>query len=378
MQGAKRNLVRWTGKTSASAAGLKISWVNLADDLDKKLLLCIQFACSEAGLRIPWENVAKLMGEKVSEGAIVQHLAKLRSKMLELRLDVPPPLKRIPATAPSKIYAESGNNRGRPVPSVTASVAKPATAARRTGKKKTRARRSGLNSDSDSQSDVKNMEIADDTDDEWGTVSDRKRRKLKGKQRQLAEPEAFHEPAPELTVDHTNDISTRQSPPPHEQTAQFALRRQLAGGTRQLGSKHDSAKYNGNQNTRESGSSETSDIDAATPKMNAMVTRAADSGDGVEQVTTSNVRTFGRPQLTNSPTRDIERRVCSFTTRHVHKFAHENTGIRSCSEYPHEGCLSSPFRQPSVSTKWARFNRACGTKGPYKYALDLIAELELV
>lgn len=52
------------------------------------------------------------MGEKFSEGAIVQHLAKLRAKMVELNMKVPPPLKRGVVNIPSKIYA--GGNKGPP------------------------------------------------------------------------------------------------------------------------------------------------------------------------------------------------------------------------------------------------------------------------
>jgi hypothetical protein len=85
------------------------------DDLDKQVLLTIQYACNEAGVRIPWDDVARLMceitKEPVTGGAIIQHLAKLRSKMESYEFKVPPPLKRgLPANTPSKIYA-AGNKR---------------------------------------------------------------------------------------------------------------------------------------------------------------------------------------------------------------------------------------------------------------------------
>ncbi|KAK2732319.1 hypothetical protein FQN55_004261 [Onygenales sp. PD_40] len=73
---SKRQIVRWN------------------DQLDNKLLLSIQFACSAVGIRIPWQEVAEQMGNGISEGAIVQHLAKLRKRMDDMGLDVPPPLKR--------------------------------------------------------------------------------------------------------------------------------------------------------------------------------------------------------------------------------------------------------------------------------------------
>ncbi|WEW56360.1 hypothetical protein PRK78_001803 [Emydomyces testavorans] len=73
---ATRTIVRWN------------------DELDKQLLLSIQSACNSAGVRIPWGNVAALMGEKITEGAIVQHLAKLRSRLEGEGIPVPPPLRR--------------------------------------------------------------------------------------------------------------------------------------------------------------------------------------------------------------------------------------------------------------------------------------------
>lgn len=87
----------------------------LTDDLDKQVLLIVQYACNEAGVRIPWDDVARMMCEvtdqPVTGGAIIQHLSKLRSRMESYELGVPPPLKRgLPANIPSKIYAP-GNKR---------------------------------------------------------------------------------------------------------------------------------------------------------------------------------------------------------------------------------------------------------------------------
>ena len=55
----KRHLVRWN------------------DDLDKLLLLHVQYAFSENGVRIPWEQVADNMGENITKGAIEQHMSKV-------------------------------------------------------------------------------------------------------------------------------------------------------------------------------------------------------------------------------------------------------------------------------------------------------------
>ncbi|KAL8729255.1 MAG: hypothetical protein Q9166_004876 [cf. Caloplaca sp. 2 TL-2023] len=71
-----RNLVRWN------------------DDMDKKLLLTVQWACNIKGVKIPWEMVATEMGPTVTAGAVIQHLAKFRSRMVAHGADVPPPLTR--------------------------------------------------------------------------------------------------------------------------------------------------------------------------------------------------------------------------------------------------------------------------------------------
>ncbi|KAI1615350.1 hypothetical protein EDD36DRAFT_462866 [Exophiala viscosa] len=89
---SKRVLVRWS------------------DDLDKGVLLAVQYACAEAGIKIPWARVAQVMGPRFTEGAITQHLAKLRNLMSTTGIPVPPPLKRGMLTkTPSKIYSKANN-----------------------------------------------------------------------------------------------------------------------------------------------------------------------------------------------------------------------------------------------------------------------------
>ncbi|EAW06425.1 uncharacterized protein ACLA_081090 [Aspergillus clavatus NRRL 1] len=80
----KRTLVRWD------------------DDLDELLLLTVQSVCNKNNIKIPWAEVATTMGHNVSEGAIVQHLAKVRLRRLEAGKDVPPPLRRGGPGAASK------------------------------------------------------------------------------------------------------------------------------------------------------------------------------------------------------------------------------------------------------------------------------------
>ncbi|KAK2873236.1 hypothetical protein FQN49_002491 [Arthroderma sp. PD_2] len=75
------------------------------DDLDRKLLLAIQSACNRLGVRVPWNEVATMMKNGITEGAIVQHLAKLRTRMVNAGLEVPPPLRRGGTSEPSKLSA---------------------------------------------------------------------------------------------------------------------------------------------------------------------------------------------------------------------------------------------------------------------------------
>ncbi|CAI7674524.1 unnamed protein product [Penicillium pancosmium] len=75
----KRNLVRWD------------------TDIDTHLLLAIQAACNSSNTKIPWDLVASTMGPKYTEGAIVQHLSKLRSRRVRDGKIVPPPLRRAAA-----------------------------------------------------------------------------------------------------------------------------------------------------------------------------------------------------------------------------------------------------------------------------------------
>ncbi|KAL8676892.1 MAG: hypothetical protein Q9186_006622, partial [Xanthomendoza sp. 1 TL-2023] len=86
-----RNLVRWT------------------DEMDKKLLLTVQWACNIKGVKVPWEIVATEMGPTITAGAVIQHLAKFRQRMVAQGVEVPPALTR------------GGNNHG-PLTKATTTV----------------------------------------------------------------------------------------------------------------------------------------------------------------------------------------------------------------------------------------------------------------
>lgn len=68
-------------------------------DHDIMLLLTIQQVCNAQGIKLPWNEIANVMGAKFSEGAIIQHLAKLRLRRQNDGKQVPPPLRRSVASS---------------------------------------------------------------------------------------------------------------------------------------------------------------------------------------------------------------------------------------------------------------------------------------
>ena len=84
--------------------------------MDKKLLLTVQFVCNAEGVKIPWDKVGIVMGDEISDGAVIQHLAKLRSRMLKAGLDVPPPLRRGGGCGLSGRNSGEGSSQSKPTP----------------------------------------------------------------------------------------------------------------------------------------------------------------------------------------------------------------------------------------------------------------------
>jgi hypothetical protein len=80
---------------------LQVLTISTADE-DQKLLLYVDYVCTELGISMPWDAIAAKMeprdqaaGEKPMTGeAIKQHLAKLRAHRATKGHDVPPPLDR--------------------------------------------------------------------------------------------------------------------------------------------------------------------------------------------------------------------------------------------------------------------------------------------
>ncbi|KAI5293585.1 hypothetical protein KEM55_007028, partial [Ascosphaera atra] len=68
--------------------------VRWSTDLDLKLLLSIHHITSTHNIKLPWKQIADLVGDPVTDGAILQHLAKLRNRCEERGLNVPPKLPR--------------------------------------------------------------------------------------------------------------------------------------------------------------------------------------------------------------------------------------------------------------------------------------------
>ncbi|KAE8158531.1 hypothetical protein BDV40DRAFT_291713 [Aspergillus tamarii] len=82
----------------------------------KKRTLVRWDVCNNQSIKIPWSEVASTMRNNVTEGAIVQHLAKVRTRRVDAGKEVPPPLRRGGVGSSSKSFGNA--------PSRTASGAK--------------------------------------------------------------------------------------------------------------------------------------------------------------------------------------------------------------------------------------------------------------
>ncbi|EXJ91505.1 hypothetical protein A1O3_00053 [Capronia epimyces CBS 606.96] len=176
----KRNLVRWS------------------DDLDKGVLLTLQYAAAESGMKLPWARVAEIMGPRFTEGSIVQHLAKLRTIMNAEGLPVPPPLRRGMVTKPpSKVYPNAvSKNKYESVSPMYSGSPEPMTkdcsiygrpkrnpsedaeeSAKGKGKARAKFSRHGMSEEDEDEESV--PELYDSDEDDY--VTKKKARKSKGK-----------------------------------------------------------------------------------------------------------------------------------------------------------------------------------------------------
>ncbi|KAL8857746.1 MAG: hypothetical protein Q9178_005646 [Gyalolechia marmorata] len=159
-------------------------------ELDKKLLLTLQWACNAKGLKIPWDLVAEQMGPTISPGAVIQHLAKFRTRMVEQGYSVPPPLTR------------GGSNNGIRAGRDRNIVSEPPTAgpSRRTTKRATK--KAKQNEDSE------NTDQESDQSSEEETFTKRPRKaKGKGKAKRPARVRRAAKEAQQLTVSDFDAVS---------------------------------------------------------------------------------------------------------------------------------------------------------------------------
>ncbi|SLM39651.1 hypothetical protein LPUS_10240 [Lasallia pustulata] len=134
--------------------------------MDKKLLLTIQSVCNADGVKVPWDKVGAIMGDKITDGAVIQHLAKLRQRMVAQGLSVPPPLRRGGASLISTGYSGSSYSASK------------STAARNTKSSSSRATQ-GVNEEDEEDFDV---DKASEPDEEFAAPRSKKvKREPKGK-----------------------------------------------------------------------------------------------------------------------------------------------------------------------------------------------------
>ena len=62
--------------------------------MDKQLTLAMQYEANRAGIALPWEKIGARMDEQITGGAVIQHLAKMRARLVEQGEPVPPSLRR--------------------------------------------------------------------------------------------------------------------------------------------------------------------------------------------------------------------------------------------------------------------------------------------
>ncbi|KAJ5786215.1 uncharacterized protein N7503_011427 [Penicillium pulvis] len=98
-------------KHSSSKGRTLVRWDN---DLDIQLLLTVQQACNANAVKIPWERVAATMGPKFTEGAIIQHLSKVRTRRENEGKPNPPSLRRsVPASTSAMTPVSASGGAGR-------------------------------------------------------------------------------------------------------------------------------------------------------------------------------------------------------------------------------------------------------------------------
>lgn len=176
----------------------------IPEEMDKKLLLTMQYSCNLAGLAVPWNDIGSIMGTGISGGAVIQHLAKLRIRMVKKGLDVPPPLRRGGGGSRISTSASSSSK-------VKATPAKKGTA---TTKKPKKAKKK-VDPGSDGSEDDNDTWVDDDSDEEYGEPP-AKRAKSNGKDamrpRKMKTEDSDEEVATPTRPSKRKHQSTKSSP----------------------------------------------------------------------------------------------------------------------------------------------------------------------
>ena len=93
-----RNIVRWNGRLlfislfciTRTCPYMQNYWLSCwAEDLDRTLLLAIQHECERNNVTLPWAKIAQHISETTTEGAVKQHLHKLRQRRVKARYATP-------------------------------------------------------------------------------------------------------------------------------------------------------------------------------------------------------------------------------------------------------------------------------------------------
>ena len=126
------------------------------------------------------------MGPKFSGGACVQHLAKLRSRMEEENIPVPPPLARgLVTSKPSSVYAKTTPRKRQAAESRAAAVIQPLNPPSSTPPPKKRKyikKEPGIIKEEETEGDeMPVLHDNDDTDDDYGDKPKKKARTTRGK-----------------------------------------------------------------------------------------------------------------------------------------------------------------------------------------------------
>lgn len=154
--------------------------------------MTVQSVCNAQAIRIPWADVARTMGHNASEGAIVQHLAKLRTRRADAGKEVPPPLRRSAAVTSSASSALS--SRGNTI-----------SKSRETSKSKPTRQSDMIHPDPDREGEAAmNYDCDRSSDDDYGKTS-RKRASKRKRTMSTTEKLSFKHNPEDTHVKHESD-----------------------------------------------------------------------------------------------------------------------------------------------------------------------------